>query len=95
MIRETWNDSNFLTRNGITKPSLNLKAEICEYGEQREGIICDMIINCVYDRKCANEELKLNNLSRHLNTKKLKFQIMSLSEEQVIRICKTAIGDRV
>lgn len=74
---------------------MNLKAEICEYGEQREGIICDMIINCVYDRKCANQELKLNNLSPHLNTKKLKFQIMSLSEEQVIRICKTAIGDRV
>lgn len=56
MIRETWNDSNFLTRNGITKPSLNLKAEICEYGDQREGIICDMIINCVNNRKCANEE---------------------------------------
>lgn len=41
------------------------------------------------------QELKLSNLSRHLNTKKLKFQIMSLSEEQVIRICETAIGDRV
>lgn len=56
MIREAWNDSNFLTRNGITKPSLNLKAEICEYGDQREGFICDMIINSVNDRKCANEE---------------------------------------
>lgn len=41
------------------------------------------------------QELKLSNLSRHLNTKKLKFQIMSFSEEQVIRICDTAIGDRV
>lgn len=35
---------------------MNLKAEICEYGDQREGIICDMIINCVNNRKCANEE---------------------------------------
>lgn len=41
------------------------------------------------------QELKLSNLFRHLNTKKLKFQIMSFSEEQVIRICDTAIGDRV
>lgn len=41
------------------------------------------------------QELKLSNLSRHLNTKKMKFQIMSFSEEQVIRICDTAIGDRV
>lgn len=41
------------------------------------------------------QELKLSNLSRHLNTKKLKFQIMSFSEEQVIRICDTAIRDRV
>lgn len=41
------------------------------------------------------QELKLSNLSRHLNTKKLKFQIMSLSEEQLIGICETAIGDWV
>lgn len=54
-----------------------------------------MIINSVNDRKCANEENITSNLSRHLNTKKLKFQIMSFSEEQVIRICDTAIGDRV
>lgn len=27
-----------------------------KYGDQREGFICDMIINSVNDRKCANEE---------------------------------------
>lgn len=56
MITETLNDSNFLTRNGITKPSLNLKAEFCEYGDPRAGIIGDMIIYCMNDRKCADKE---------------------------------------
>lgn len=33
MIREIWNDSNFLMWNGIIKLLLNLKVEICEYGD--------------------------------------------------------------
>lgn len=32
---------------------LKKKAELCEYGDQREGSICDMIINGVNDRKCT------------------------------------------
>ena len=34
---------------------LKRKAEFCEYGEQKEGLICDMIINGVSDRKCSEK----------------------------------------
>ena len=44
---------------------LKRKAEFCEYGEQKEGLICDMIINGVSDRKCSEKlmEIEANELT--------------------------------
>ncbi|KAK3098150.1 hypothetical protein FSP39_016659 [Pinctada imbricata] len=38
---------------------LKKKAEYCEYGDQREGLICDMIINGVNDRKCTEKLMEI------------------------------------
>lgn len=46
----------FLNTKRDNKTSLNLKAEFCEYGDPRAGIIGDMIIYCMNDRKCADKE---------------------------------------
>ena len=38
---------------------LKRKAEHCQYGEQKEGLICDMIINGVNDKKCSEKLMEL------------------------------------
>ena len=38
---------------------LKRKAEHCQYGEQKEGLICDMIINAVNDKKCSEKLMEL------------------------------------
>lgn len=38
---------------------LKRKAEFCEYGEQKEGLICDMIINGVNDMKCSEKLMEI------------------------------------
>jgi hypothetical protein len=38
---------------------LKRKAEHCEYGDQREGFICDMIINGVNDAKCSERLMEI------------------------------------
>ena len=51
---------------------LKRKAEFCEYGEQKEGLICDMIINGVSDRKCSEKLMEIPaadlNLDRVIQT---------------------------
>lgn len=39
---------------------LKKKAEFCEYGDQREVFICDMIINGVNDRKCTEKLMEIS-----------------------------------
>lgn len=39
---------------------LKKKAEFCEYGDQREGFICDMIISGVNDRKCTEKLMEIS-----------------------------------
>ena len=52
---ETLKDVIFFTQSGvicpswITKLNLKRKAEHCKYGDQKEGFICDMIINGIDD----------------------------------------------
>lgn len=38
---------------------LKCKVEFCEYGEQKEGLICDMIINGVNDMKCLEKLMEI------------------------------------
>ena len=38
---------------------LKRKAEFCEYNEQKEGLICDMIIKSVRDRKCSEKLMEI------------------------------------
>ena len=38
---------------------LKRKAEHCEYGDQREGLICDMVINGVNDKKCSEKLMEI------------------------------------
>lgn len=39
---------------------LKKQAEFCEYGDQREVFICDMIINGVNDRKCTEKPMEIS-----------------------------------
>jgi hypothetical protein len=38
---------------------LKRKAEHCEYGDRKEGFICDMIINGVNDAKCSERLMEI------------------------------------
>lgn len=38
---------------------LKRKAELCEYGQQKEGLICDMIINVVNDMKFSQKLMEI------------------------------------
>lgn len=38
---------------------LKRKAEHCQYGEQKEGLICDMVINGVKDKKCSEKLMEI------------------------------------
>ena len=38
---------------------LKRKAEHCQYGEQEEGFICDMIINGIGDKKCSEKLMEI------------------------------------
>ena len=53
---------------------LKRKAEHCQYGEQKEGFICDMIINGVNDQKCSE--------------KLMEIPAQSLTLERVIQTCR-------
>lgn len=38
---------------------LKWKAEYCQYGEQKEGLICDMIINGINDKECSEKLMEI------------------------------------
>jgi hypothetical protein len=47
---------------------LKRKAENCEYGDQKEGFICDMIINGVNDAKCSERLMEIPAANHTLET---------------------------
>jgi len=53
---------------------LKRKAEHCQYGEQKEGLICDMIINGVNDTKCSE--------------KLMEIPVTQLTIERVVQVCR-------
>ena len=53
---------------------LKRKAEHCQYGDQKEGLICDMIINGINDKKCSEKLMEL--------------PASELKLEKVIQVCR-------
>ena len=82
---------------------LKKKAEFCEYGDQREGFICDMIINGVNDRKCTEKlmeipavELTLDKVTQTCRQVELtKAHIDTLSENSVVNYARSSFPKRM
>lgn len=53
---------------------LKTKAEHCQYGEQKDGLICDMVINGVNDKKCSE--------------KLMEIPADSLTIDRVVQVCR-------
>ena len=40
---------------------IKCKAEPCQYGDQNNGFICDMIINGINDAKCSEKFMEISS----------------------------------